>query len=98
MLSVLIAERYVPSREQLLIQAARLRRNAALRTEPGAGVRYLGAAFVPQDETCFLVFEAGDAVEVERLLAREEITCQRIVQAICLPAGSDTPEPRLEPR
>jgi hypothetical protein len=97
MLKVLIAERYVPSRQQLLIDAARLRR-AGLRTEPGAGVRYLGAAFVPQDETCFLVFEAGDAVEVERLLAREEITCQHIVQAICLPARSHTPEPCLEPR
>jgi hypothetical protein len=98
MLPVFIAERYVPSREQLLADAARLRQSTVRRTDLGASVRYLGSAFVPQDETCFLLFEGREAAEVERLLAQQEISCQRIVQAICLPAVSDAPEPGLHPR
>jgi hypothetical protein len=95
-LAVFIAEHYLPrgGQEQLLASAARLRQSTAHAAERGSNVRYLGGAFVPQDETCFLLLEGRKADEVERVLERAEIACQRIVQAVCLPAERHAPDAR----
>jgi hypothetical protein len=89
-LPLCIAERYLPigSSQQLLDDTARLRASTAEAARPGRSVRYLGSAFVPDDETCFLLFEGSEAVEVERLLKQAGIVCQRVVRALYLPAES----------
>jgi hypothetical protein len=95
-LPLCIAERYQPigSGEQLLAETARLRASTAEAEQPGTSVRYLGSAFVPEDETCFLLFEGSEAVEVERLLEQAGIVCQRLVHAVYLPAESGPLAPR----
>ena len=58
-----IVELYVArGEERALARAVELTRIAAERlTRDGAPVRRVRAIFVPEDETCFLLFEAADA-------------------------------------
>jgi hypothetical protein len=53
---------------------------------------YLASAFLSQDATCFLLFHGPEPVEVERALKQAEITCQRVVPAVYLPAQSEPPD------
>jgi hypothetical protein len=91
-LAVVIVERYQPhaADEQLFEDAVRLHQATARAAGGRTLLRYLGSAFVPQDETCFLVFEGSDVVEAEQALQQAAISYERVVQAICLPAQSHT--------
>lgn len=57
-----------------LIQRAR---SAA---EESAGVRFLRSMFVPDDEICFLVFEAESSEAVVRLAEQAALPIDRVVQ------------------
>jgi uncharacterized membrane protein len=57
--------------------AARL--SVAGSQEPDA--RWLHSIFVPEDETCYLVYEAGSVDAVAGAAARAGITYERIVAA-----------------
>jgi hypothetical protein len=91
--AVLIVERYQPhpAHEQLLEDAMRLHESALTAAGGRTLIRYLGSAFVPQDETCFLVFEGSDVAAAERALQQAAISYERVVQAVCVPAQSHPP-------
>jgi hypothetical protein len=61
-----LLEIYVPRTDggALAREAQRARRAAAAATRSGARVRYVRSFFVPEDETCFVVFEAASADDV----------------------------------
>lgn len=63
----------------------RLVRAAAELTAEGQSVRPVRSIFVPEDETCFLLFEAGTAEAVHETARRAAVTCERVVEA----AGSE---------
>ena len=62
---------------------AAARRNAELaRTAAeGTAVRYLRSIFMPEDETCFLFFEAASAAAVGEVADRAGFRAERVVEA-----------------
>lgn len=79
-----LVEHYHPrSRGDQLTQAsARLRAAAAQMSREGTPVRYLRGLFVPDDETCFHIFEAGSADAVGEAARRAELAYDRILKAV----------------
>ncbi len=53
---------------------ARARRSARELTAEGTPVRLLRSVFVPEDDTCFLLFEAGSPDVVRAAVLRAELT------------------------
>jgi hypothetical protein len=65
-----------------LASAERRARDAAERVSAAdTAVRYVRATYVPEDETCFYVFEAASADLVARASALAELGEGRIVEA-----------------
>jgi len=62
--------------------ARRARLAAEALTRSGTTVRYLRSIFVPEDETCFLLFEAASANEVRDAARSAELPFQRISEAV----------------
>jgi hypothetical protein len=50
-------------------------------TREGTPVRYLRSIFVPEDETCFLLYEAGSVDAVREAARRAGLTFERITAA-----------------
>ena len=82
------------------------RRDVALAEEAGTAlaregraVQYLRSVFVPEDETCFLLYEAGAAEVVEEAIQRAGLRHEHISVAMTSP-GSTRPQPlpRTTPR
>jgi len=59
----------------------RLRRAAAEVTAEGRPVRLVRSIFVPEDETCFLLFKAEAADAVRETARRGGVACERIAEA-----------------
>jgi hypothetical protein len=58
-----------------------------------AGLGYVRSIFVPDDETCFHVFEAPSVAVVRDALERAELSAQRVVEAVSdEPAAHDNRE------
>lgn len=57
------------------LAAARMRRD-------GAPIRYLRSIFVPEDETCFLVYEARSARDVHRAARLAGLPVDHIVEML----------------
>lgn len=55
---------------------------AAELTREGTPVRCLRSIFVPEDETCFLLCEAGSAAAVLETAQRAALTFERIAEAV----------------
>jgi hypothetical protein len=51
-------------------------------TRRGTPVRYLSSIFVPEDETCFHLFEATSADAVREVAQRAELSFERVLEAI----------------
>jgi hypothetical protein len=81
-----LAESFVPrasARDRDLGQTAvRARAEAEQLTREGARVHLLQAIFVPEDETCFLLYEAASAELVTEVSRRISLSCERIVEAL----------------
>jgi hypothetical protein len=78
-----LVEMYVPpldrrARSQMIGAA---RAAAAAVTRNGAAVRHVRAIYVPEDATCFHLFEAPSADVVERVLAAAGLASTRISEA-----------------
>jgi hypothetical protein len=62
--------------------AQRVRLAAEEHTREGTPVRYLRSIFVPEDETCFLIFEAGSAEAVKAVAERASLPFEHVATAI----------------
>ena len=62
--------------------AERLGRAAAQLTGEGMPVQHLRSIFVPEDETCFLLFEAVSAEAVREVSRRCALPFERVAGAI----------------
>jgi hypothetical protein len=72
-----IVEVYVPRTGALA--TAGVRRAAEEHSPP---VRYLRAILVPEDETCYLLFDAASADDVRAVVTRAAVPFERICTAI----------------
>ena len=60
--------------------AERSRLAAERLTREGTRVRYLRSIFVPEDETCFFLYEADSAEAVRLAAARAALPFERVVE------------------
>ena len=79
-----LVEVYLPhSGADAALAAGRRARAAAVElTREGVPVRYVRTTFLPEDETCFHLFEAVSADAVEELSRRAELGRVRVVPYI----------------
>lgn len=82
-----LLELYVPrdGRGTVDADADRADRAASELTREGTPVRYVRSIYVPEDETCFLLYEADSADAVREAARRAELPYDRIAETL---AGS----------
>ena len=85
-----LAETYAP-RGAAAPGAAGLARTAAQVSGPGAPVRFLGAIAVPEEETCFYLYQAPTAAAVRAAMIAAGLRPDRVTPAV--PAWSPGPAP-----
>jgi len=76
-----LAETYALTAATIADIATRARSAAEEASRAGTPVRYLSSIFVPQDEMCFHLVEAGSAVAVRAVIERAGFSPDRIVEA-----------------
>ena len=86
-----LVELYV-SRKDAAVGSRAVRACAAAKqlTEEGAPVRYVRTLFVPEDETCFFLYEAESAEAVRTAARRAGFGCGRITEAFGAQEGDKT--------
>jgi hypothetical protein len=78
-----LVELYVARRSPVPLEAVRrARASASAMSRDGLQVRYLRSIFVPEDEICFLLFEAASPELVGEAGRRAALDDYRIVRAI----------------
>jgi hypothetical protein len=79
-----LVETYMPRSQAQDARAAGRRARAAAEelARNGVPIRYVRTTFLPDDETCFHLFEAGSAGAVEEASIRAELGRTRVVLAI----------------
>ena len=87
-----LLELYASRTDPAAVEASgsRARRAAEELTADGVPVRYLRWLFVPEDETCFHLYEADRADDVREAARRAGLPVERLVEAV---AGIETPAP-----
>jgi len=63
------------------LRAERARQAAAELTREGTAVRYVRSIFVPEDETCLLLYEAESLAAVDAAARRAGLAFDRIAAA-----------------
>jgi hypothetical protein len=84
-----LVEAYAPATSDLVDLEARAQRAATELAEAGTEVRYVRAIFVPEDETCFHLFEAASQDAVHAASERAGLSAQRIVEAVGVTQDDD---------
>jgi Protein of unknown function (DUF4242) len=76
-----LVERYLKQSDAdaLAAAAGALRRSARQLTDEGRRVRFVRSIFLPEDETCFDLYEASSAETVEETARRAGVSFDRIV-------------------
>jgi hypothetical protein len=72
-------ETYLPAQPRRLAEACARARRAA---ELGPGVRYLRTTFLPEEETCFHLFEAPSPAALGEAARLARLGHTRIVEAV----------------
>lgn len=77
-------ELYVSRTDAVAVErgAARARLAAEQLTREGTPVRYLRSIFVPEDETCFYLYEATTADAVHEATRRAALPIDRVTEAV----------------
>lgn len=65
--------------------AARARHAAEQLTRHGTQVRFLRTIFVPEEETCFYLYEAAFAEDVREAARRAQLPADKVVEALSQP-------------
>jgi Protein of unknown function (DUF4242) len=83
-----LVERYLPgaTRNDADAVAEQVEAATAQIAAEGISVRYLGATFIPADETCFYEFEAPTREAVEWANERANVPFARVLPAVRLSA------------
>lgn len=69
-------------------RSARAARLAAEQlTREGTPVRFVRSLFVPDDETCFYVYEAASVETVREAARRAALPFERVTEAVADPTG-----------
>jgi hypothetical protein len=63
------------------------RRAADELTREGTNVQYVRSIFVPEDETCFYLYEAAAADHVREAAHRAGLAFERVAEAVAEPKG-----------
>jgi hypothetical protein len=80
---VYLVEHYLPDLDDRRVDVLTGRLRAAAELERGAGgVRLLGSAGLPGDDSFLSIFEASSVEAVARTIERAEIAADRIVPAL----------------
>ena len=89
-----LVERYLSRAEATGVDrdAANAARAARQLTREGTPVRYLSSIFVPEDETCFLLYEAASADAVCEAARRAELPFERVAEATRSPREGESHE------
>lgn len=84
-----LAELYLSrsDRRALLNGAESARRAAEEVTREGLEVRYVHSIFVPDEETCFFLYEAVSADAVREAARRAALPLERVSEAFTEPKG-----------
>jgi uncharacterized protein DUF4242 len=83
-LKTYVVELYLPNAATDVITRAalRARRAGEALADEGVEVRYVRSLFIPEDGTCFHVFEASSAKVVGEASRRARLEYDRIVEAV----------------
>jgi len=89
MLPSWLAETYVPRSRARDAAASALRARAAADelSRDGAEIRYVRTTFLPDDETCFHLFEAASTEAVDEAVNRAGLGRARVVEVVEEPAA-----------
>jgi hypothetical protein len=74
--------------EAVSTAAERARDAAEQLTREGRPVRLLRSLFVPEEETCFQLYEAVSADDVREAARRALLPCERVVETIVEPGAA----------
>jgi hypothetical protein len=79
-----MVELYAPRADRAALQARaeRARLAAEQVSREGTPVRYVRSIFVPDDETCFLLYEAEHAADVAQAARRACVQFDRVAEAL----------------
>lgn len=79
-----LVELYVSRTDGLAAEsgAERARLAAEELTREGTPVRYLSSVFVPEDETCFSLYEAATAEAVHEVARRAALRFEHVSEAV----------------
>jgi hypothetical protein len=86
-----LVELYVAREDSAALErgAAQAQRAAEELTREGTPVRFLRSIFVPEDETCFFLYEAPSAAIVRDAVGRAALSFERVVEAVPAPIGEE---------
>lgn len=79
-----LVELYVPRDDGAAVESAaeHARLAAEESTREGTPVRYVRSIFVPEDETCFFLYEAAKADDVIEAARRASLRFERVTEAL----------------
>jgi hypothetical protein len=87
-----LLEQYVPRTDGAAVDRAAKRTRIAAEelTKEGTPVRHLRSIFLPEDETCFYLYEAASVDAVRELAKRAALPFERVTEAVDASKGEET--------
>ena len=82
-----LVEVYLTAGSPFDASAARARLAAQELTDEGKPVRYVSSVFVPEDETCFFLYQACSADAVREAARRAALPFERVSAAVAETKG-----------
>jgi hypothetical protein len=76
--------------EILLLRVGEVALAAGEVTQQGDEVRFVRAVCLPEDETCFYLYQSASADAVRRAVARASLRIERITEAVSIEAPASS--------